>query len=128
MSDAALDPFDIFATLRIRGPLGVQRTARTQVDFADPVDEMGGSAELGRGKSADVRWVLRSHEAVTAVTLGAIIRRAAARDRVLLALGGTAWMRRRFDDTLRALDDHLAAAHASHARPADDRRDRDSFA
>ena len=95
--------------VRIRGPLGVQRTARTQVDFARPVEEMGGSADLGRATSAEVRWMLRPHDGGTAVTLAANIRRAGASDRLLLALGGMVWMRRRFDGTLRALDDRLSA-------------------
>lgn len=92
--------------VRIRGPLGVRRTARTRVDFAHPVEEMGGSADFGAVTSAEVRWVLQPHERGTAVTLGANIRRAGLRDRMLLGLGGIAWMRRRFDGTLRALESH----------------------
>ncbi len=99
--------------VRIRGPLGVRRTARTQVDFARPVEEMGGSAHLGSATSADVRWLLLPDDGGTAVTLAATIRHAGPRDRLLLALGGMTWMRRRFDGTLRALDDHLGKAPAS---------------
>ena len=93
--------------VRIRGPLGVRRTARTQVDFARPFEEMGGSAHLSGATVAEVRWLLRPHDAGTSVTLGARIRRTGPRDRLLLALGGMAWMRRRLDGTLRALDDRL---------------------
>ena len=93
--------------VRIRGPLGVRRTARTRVDAARPTEEMRGSAELGRGTSAEVRWSLRPRDDGTAVTLTARIRHAGRADRLLLALGGLTWMRRRFDGALRALDDHL---------------------
>jgi hypothetical protein len=71
---------------------------------------MGGSARLGQATIAEVRWLLRPHDGGTAVTLGAKIWRAGPRDRLLLALGGMAWMRARFDATLRALDDHLRVA------------------
>ena len=71
---------------------------------------MGGSANLGQGTSAEVRWLLRSEDGGTAVTLGANVRAAGRRDRLLLAVGGMAWMRRRFAGTLRALDNQLAAA------------------
>lgn len=101
--------------VRIRGPLGIRRTARTQVDFARPVEEMGGSAQLGRRTSADVRWLLRPGDGTTAVTLGAHIRHAGRLDRLLLALGGTAWMRQRFAGTLRTLDSRLRAADGRQA-------------
>ncbi len=101
--------------VRIRGPLGVRRTARTRVDFAHPVEEMGGSADLGAATSAEVRWVLEPDDRGTAITLGATIRRAGSGDRIVLALGGMAWMRRRFEGTLRALDDHLRIAAAGRA-------------
>ena len=104
--------------VRIRGPLGVRRTARTRVDFARPVEEMGGSADLGETTSADVRWRLQARDGATAVTLGAKIRHAGPLDRLLLALGGLWWMRRRFDGTLRALDNQLSAARTSQGRPA----------
>lgn len=95
--------------VRIRGPLGVRRTAHTRVAFAHPVEAMGGSAQLGHTTSAEVRWLLRPQDAGTAVTLGATLRRAAPLDRLLLSVGGVAWMRRRFDGSLRALD-HLLSA------------------
>lgn len=99
--------------VRIRGPLGVRRTARTQVDFARPVEEMGGSAEVGRATSADVRWLLRPHAGGAQVTLAASIRHAGRLDRVLLGLGGIAWLRRRFADALRALEREVHADRAA---------------
>ena len=100
--------------VRVRGPLGVRRTARTQVDFARPVEAMGGSARLG-ATSAEVRWLLAPEDGGTAVTLAAGIRSAGRLDRLLLALGGMAWMRRRFDGTLRALEGQVGAGPDPHA-------------
>ena len=101
--------------VRIRGPLGVRRTARTQVDFARPVEEMGGSARLGGATSAEVRWLLQPSGGDTAVTLGASIRHAGPRDRLLLTLGGLPWMRRRFAGALRALDAQMRARQRANA-------------
>jgi len=95
--------------VRIRGPFGVRRTASTRVDYARPVAEMGGSAQISDATSAQVRWLLRDAAGGTAVTLGAMVESAGAADRLLLALGGMAWMRRRFASTLRTLDARLAA-------------------
>ena len=93
--------------VRIRGPFGLQRVARTQVDFASPVDEIGGSARIGGLTTAHVRWRLHAADGGTGVTLTADVEQAGARDRLLLALGGRVWMRRRFEMTLRALDARL---------------------
>ena len=93
--------------VRIRGPFGVQRVARTQVDFARPVDELGGSARIGNVTTGRVRWLLHAADGGTTVTLAARVEQAGTRDRLLLALGGRVWMRRRFVTTLRALDDRL---------------------
>lgn len=102
--------------VRLRGPLGVRRTARTQVDVARPVEEMGGSAVLGDATRAEVRWLLRGHDSGTVVTLAATVRSAGSRDRLLLTLGGMGWMRRRFEGALRALERQMRA------RPSGDRR------
>ena len=113
--------------VRIRGPFGVQRVARTQVDFARPVDEMGGSAQIGEVTTAQVRWLLRAGDGGTAVTLAAQVERAGPRDRLLLTLGGRAWMRRRFATTLQTLDGRLADGpqwheRAGRRRPSMDKR------
>lgn len=96
----------------IRGPLGVRRTARTRVDFARPVEEMCGSAHIGDATSARVRWLLREDGGGTGVTLAANINRAGPLDRLLLALGGMAWMRGRFASTLAVLDARLSTRPA----------------
>ncbi|MDP9385323.1 MAG: SRPBCC family protein, partial [Actinomycetota bacterium] len=71
--------------VRVRGPLGVHRTALTRVDYARPLEEMGGSARIGGATTAHVRWFLRSAGGGTAVTLAANVDRAGALDRLLLA-------------------------------------------
>ena len=95
--------------VRIRGPFGVHRSARTRVDYAAPPEEMGGSARIGHATAAHVRWLLEPAGGATAVTLGATVEHAGTLDRLLLGLGGLAGMRRRFDNTLRALDARVAA-------------------
>ena len=99
--------------VRVRGPLGLRRTAHTRVDYARPVEEMGGSARIGAATTARVQWRLRPQGSATAVTLAARVEQAARLDRLLLALGGRAWLRQRFMSTLRALDARLAAAGRS---------------
>lgn len=96
--------------MRIRGPFGLQRTARTCVDYASPPSEMGGSARIGRATTSQVRWLLHSADGATAVILGATIEHAGTLDRLLLRLGGRAWMRRRFGSTLCALEARVAAS------------------
>lgn len=96
--------------VRIRGPFGLHRTAHTSVDYARPSEEMGGSARIGRATSARVQWLLRPEGGATAVTLAARVERAGTLDRLLLALGGRAWLTQRFKSTLRALEVRLAAA------------------
>lgn len=101
--------------VRLRGPFGLRRTARTRVEFSHPPVEMGGAAELSGGTVAQVRWLLRRTDGRTVVTLGATIENAGRLDRLLLRLGGRAWLRSRFDGALCALQRHLAQTPASMA-------------
>jgi hypothetical protein len=98
--------------VRLRGPFGLRRTARTRVEFARPPVEMGGGAELSGGTVAHVRWLLRRADGRTVITLGATIENAGRLDRLLLGLGGRAWLRSRFDGALCALERHLAETPA----------------
>jgi hypothetical protein len=86
--------------VRMRGPLGVRRTAATQVLAADPPHQMLGLAEVGPRTRAFVRWKLRGGEGGTRVRLEATIDRVGWLDRVLLVLGGRAWLERRFSAVL----------------------------
>jgi hypothetical protein len=107
ISVVALDGNGDGGCVRLCGPLGLRRTARTLVLLADPPARLEGNAELGRTR-ARVSWTLHEHADGTLVRLRANIERAGAGDRLLLALGGRAWLRRRFAATLA----HLAATVA----------------
>src|SRR4051812_1973513 len=91
-------------SVRIHGPLGLRRTARATVVDAEPDRVMHGTAELSGGTLARIAWHLEPNGSGTAVRLSAEVERAARSDRMLLALGGRAWMTRRFDAILARLD------------------------
>jgi hypothetical protein len=93
--------------VRIHGPLGLRRTARTTVVDASPSHVMHGTAELSGGTLARVAWELGEDTGGTAVRLSAEVERAALPDRMLLALGGRTWMQRRFGAILARLDGEL---------------------
>jgi hypothetical protein len=94
--------------VRIHGPLGLRRTARTTVVDASPSHVMHGTAELSGGTLARVAWELGEDAGGTAVRLAADVERATLPDRILLALGGRAWMRRHFREILARLDDQFS--------------------
>jgi uncharacterized protein YndB with AHSA1/START domain len=94
--------------IRMRGPLGVTRTATTRVVDAEPPARMAGTAEIGGRTLARVSWRLEPRGEATWVRLAAVVERAGALDRALLALGGSAWLRRRFRSVLARLAQALA--------------------
>lgn len=89
--------------VRMRGPLGVSRVADTRVCAVDPPRSIDGTAELRSGTRARVSWGLEPVAGGTRVRLGAVLERATTLDRLLLALGGRWWLRRRFRVTLTQL-------------------------
>jgi uncharacterized protein YndB with AHSA1/START domain len=90
--------------VRLRGPLGLRRTAVTTVERVEAPRLLVGSASVGRGTSAHVSWTLEPHPGGgTNVRLAARVERAAPLDRAALALGGRAWLERRFRGTLERL-------------------------
>ena len=97
------------ASVRLRGPLGLRRTARTKVTAARSPRFLIGVAELPSGTSARVSWTLASRMNQTRVRLAADIEHVTPTDRMLLALGGRAWMRRIFDRALDQLTDRFSA-------------------
>lgn len=106
-----VEPLSIDETtgeISIHGPLGLRRTARTTVIDATPSTGMHGTAELSGGTVANVAWELSEDPGGTRVRLSAEVEHAAPLDRLLLALGGRAWMRRRFGAILARLDEQLA--------------------
>ena len=92
--------------VRIRAPLGLRRTAVTEVVETREPEWLRGCAEVGRTQ-ARVRWTLRPADGMTDVRLEAAVVRAGAVDRILLALGGRWWLRRRFRSTLEHLLAHF---------------------
>jgi uncharacterized protein YndB with AHSA1/START domain len=94
--------------VRIHGPLGLRRTATTTVVDSQPSHAIHGTAELSGGTTALVAWELNEDAGGTSVSLSADVERAALPDRVLLALGGRAWMAHHFDAILERLDEQFA--------------------
>ncbi|MEA2493746.1 MAG: hypothetical protein QOJ29_1657 [Thermoleophilaceae bacterium] len=103
----AVDIGDGSGRVRIHGPLGLRRTARTTVVDAHPDHLMHGTAELSGGTLAQIAWELSEDANGTAVRLTAEVEHATLPDRMLLSLGGQAWMTRRFDAILARLDDQF---------------------
>ena len=108
----ALDANRDGGRVRVRGPLGLRRTARTRVLAMDPPVALEGTAVLG-GTVARVRWELLARGEATEVRLEARVERATPLDRLLLAAGGRAWLRRRLAATVAGLAARSAAASRS---------------
>jgi hypothetical protein len=94
--------------VRVKGPLGISRVASTRVEAAESPSALRGSAEIGRRTKATVRWTIDPADAGSAVTVAAMVERASRLDRVLLALGGTWWLRRLFRNAVGRLDTAMA--------------------
>jgi uncharacterized protein YndB with AHSA1/START domain len=93
--------------VRMRGPLGMRRTALTRVLEVVPETRIAGTAEIGARTLAHVSWMLFGVDGGTHVVLAARVERASLLDRVLLAAGGALWMRRRTKMILAGLDGHV---------------------
>ena len=89
--------------MRIRGPLGVSRVARTRVLSAKEPRELRGRAELHGGTVGAVGWTIEPEGEGSRVTLSAVVEHAAPFDRAVLALGGRRWLRRGFAEALAQL-------------------------
>ena len=92
------------ATVRLRGPAGVRRLVRTEVDEASANVMLHGHALAG-GSRASVRWEIApdgGERAVVSVEVALV--RARVIDRVLWAAGGRRWLSARLDDALGRLD------------------------
>lgn len=98
--------------IAIRGPLGLRRTARIRLTDTEPARRVTGAAEVGRDTRARVTWTITPRERGSCVGVEATVLSAGALDRLLLAVGGRRWMRRRFARVLDQL------AHALEAEPA----------
>jgi Polyketide cyclase / dehydrase and lipid transport len=104
----SLTPAHDGGRVTVRGPLGLRRTVDTRVDDFEPPGRIEGTARLGRTRAV-VRWELRPEPRGTRVHLVATVLAAGPLDRLLLAAGGRAWLRRRFTVTLSRLAQTVAA-------------------
>src|SRR3954470_15791936 len=101
------------AVVRLRGPLGVRRTVHTHVTASRSPRLIIGIAELGDGTRARVSWTLAGRLGQTRVRLAAEVEHADPLDRLLLALGGRVWLRRRFGFGLERLAERFSGAVAT---------------
>lgn len=99
--------------VRMRGPLGIRRAARTRVVVEERPSRLSGIAEVGSGTVARVSWMLHPSGGGTRVRLAATLERASPFDRTLLALGGRGWLERRFGSILDTLARRVGAADRS---------------
>lgn len=86
--------------VRIRGPLGFSRVARTRVEDTIEPSELRGEARVGRSTLGVVRWTIDPDGSGSRVTLAAEVVRASALDRAVLAVGGELLLRRMFTEAL----------------------------
>ena len=106
------------AVVRLTGPLGLRRTATTEIIQADASGFIAGRARVGKRTKACVTWRIAADEEGSDVTLSASIEAAAPLDALVLRLGGRRWIARRFAAALDTLAGLLVAAgEGEHARP-----------
>ena len=103
--------------VRLRGPLGLRRTAATRLAALRERRLIIGVAELDEETRARVSWTLAGRLNETRVRLAAEIETAAPLDRALLLLGGRQWLERRFAGTLERLAQHFAADREHESAP-----------
>jgi Polyketide cyclase / dehydrase and lipid transport len=104
--------------VRVRGPLGVRRTVVTRVVAAREPRLIIGTAELASGTRARVSWTIAGRLGASRVRLAADLERARPLDRLLLAVGGRWWLRRRFASTLERLAHELGESGGAQQPPA----------
>jgi hypothetical protein len=101
--------------VRLKGPLGISREARTRVLSARPPTavrpgRLAGRAEIGRSTTGRVAWeIAAGADGGSLVTLWAAAERASVLDRTLLLLGRW-WLQHTFDRALANLDRILQSA------------------
>jgi carbon monoxide dehydrogenase subunit G len=105
------------ATLRLRGPLGLRRTVRTRVGEVRPPLVLAGRAGTTARTDAAVSWSLTPRGGATHVRLAARVDRAAPVDRLLLAIGGRAWLARHFARAVERLGELTAAGPRAASPP-----------
>lgn len=97
------------ARVRLQGPAGIARDAYTRVLAVEEPSRLRGVAEVGSRTVARVAWDLEAVGESTRVRLSTEIERASFLDRIVLALGGTWWLRRVYAESLENLEHRLRA-------------------
>src|SRR5215213_4304047 len=103
------------AVVRLSGPLGLRRTAVTEIIRADDPGLIVGRARIGRLTQACVIWRIAGAPEGSFVSLSAAIEAAGPLDALVLRLGGRRWIARRFAAALEVLGDQLGAARRTEA-------------
>jgi Polyketide cyclase / dehydrase and lipid transport len=91
--------------VRLNGPFGLSRTARTTVEKLEAPRLIQGTAEIGEGTKGRVSWMLEPDGDGTAVKLRAELVDASPPDRAIWELGGRQWLATRLRATLERLRD-----------------------
>lgn len=102
-----LDDSGTGGRVRLRGPLGLRRTATTQVDELEEPDFVRGSAGIGDTTHGTVCWTLDETAGGTLVTLDVRAERLSRMDALLLRMGGRRWLRGVFGRILVRLEERL---------------------
>jgi carbon monoxide dehydrogenase subunit G len=96
------------ALVELRGPLGIRRTATTELVPTRVADSIAGRACVGKGTLVSVVWRIHRRGPGSAVTLSATLDETRPVDAMLLRLGGRRWLARRFAVALDHLSEQLA--------------------
>lgn len=98
------------AVVRLRGPLGIRRTARTELlPISRGSRSIHGRASIGSRTSATIVWTITAcGRGNSDVTLYARVEHAAPFDRLLLRVGAARWLSGHFATALAHLSDELA--------------------
>jgi uncharacterized protein YndB with AHSA1/START domain len=96
--------------VRLHGPAGLRRTARTLLLELDAPTRVAGTAEVGRRTLAQVAWDLEPRDGGTLVRLTAQVERMGIADRVLWKAAGRRVMARGFPLVLTRLQSVLDPA------------------
>ena len=95
--------------VRLHGPFGLGRTARTTVDRVEEPELIEGTAEVGPHTRGRVSWRFADDGAGTLVTLRAELDGGSPADRLIWTAGGRIWLEGRLRATLQRLKiDYLA--------------------
>jgi hypothetical protein len=99
------------ALVRLRGPLGIERTARTVLLRTPPGSTyVDGRAAIGPHTTARVTWTIEAVDSGSLVTLRADVLSAGPLDSLLLGLGARYWLAGHFRRALGRLSEELAPA------------------